>query len=286
MNAESFALADKLNPSRVCRPILPLIHGDHLRHSGLAEEADRIFLALELTRRCNLFCKHCYVSARPDIRDQSYVSAETWLRCLNDARRHGVSSVQMIGGEPTLHPILSRLVGRAGQLAFRDIEVFANATRLDTDLLLIMRQNKARLATSLYGATAEQHDGFTRVMGSFAHTCRNIRHALAEGIDVRVAVVRHAHEVAIIEETSRFARLLGANEVSADVVRAFGRGKNSGSREMGCGACGVSVLRVCTDGEISGCSMSPEPKLGQISDGIEAALRKLTERGRAAGETA
>lgn len=278
MSVEILTPTNRVNPSRFCSPIITLLPEEHLGDAGPALGLDHIHLALELTRQCNLFCKHCYVSARSDISDQFRVSAETWLKCLTDARHGGISSVQMIGGEATLHPALLRLVNRAGELLFRDIEVFSNATRLNAELLHAMRRSEASLATSLYGATAEQHDGFTRVTGSFARTCRNIRHALDQGISVRVAVVGYELDGRIVQETSQFARQLGVHKVSTDVVRTFGRGKSGGNRFKDCDACGVSVLRICSDGVISGCAMSREPSLGHVSAGVEAVLRKLAER--------
>ena len=239
---------------------------------------ESVLLALELTRQCNLLCQHCYVSANPFRNDQHHVSEEQWLQCLNEASANGIERIQFIGGEATLHSSLCTLIKRTGELGFADVELFSNATRLNSSLLRALRRNTVRLATSLYGDDVQLHDSFTGVKGSFERTLRNIERAIDLGISVRIAVVRDSNEREIIENTIEFARKLGVEFISADVVRAFGRGKRSGNTVRNCDACGVSVLRVCSDGRISGCSMSGKPSLGTIQAGLRKALQQLPIR--------
>jgi MoaA/NifB/PqqE/SkfB family radical SAM enzyme len=218
--------------------------------------------------------------ASPTVNDLGIVSRNTWLACLAEARSLGIASLQIIGGEPTIHPALLLLIKRARAYGFENIELFSNATHLTKKVLKIMRQNGVALATSLYGANVDEHDHFTTVKGSFSRTCRNIEHAVSLGIKVRVAVVRYQHEGPIVERTRDVALRLGVGDVSTDVVRAFGRGRDADTWERGCEGCGISVLRVCSDGVISGCSMDRQPELGHVTTGLTAALRNLRNRQR------
>ncbi len=272
------AVGQPVKASRFCTPIITKALTENITNSTTTKrDIEGVYLALELTRQCNLHCRHCYVAAAPGVKDHHYVSRKSWLACLADAQHLGIPRVQFIGGEPTTHPLLPTLMEHARLLAFCGIELYSNATRLNAKLFDSMRQNKVSLATSLYGASAELHDRFTGVDGSFARTRDNIEHAVSLGIPVRVAVIRYEHEGQILDEAYEVARRLGVLEVSIDVVRAFGRGRRRETWAAGCDACGVAVLRVCSDGTISGCAMAREPKLGHIDGGLEPALKKLAD---------
>ena len=187
----------------------------------------------------------------------------------------GIRRAQFIGGEATIHPDLETLLYDAAELGFEEIELYTNATLLSDSILNAVLESGAAVATSLYGGCGEDHDGFTRVKGSFSRTCRNIGRLVDEGVRLRVAVVRQEGEDRIFGEGVAAARELGIKNVSTAVVRAFGRAEGGTSRFAGCGACGTSVLRVCPDGSVSGCSMSPNPRLGHIGTGLGPALKKL-----------
>ena len=280
MRYAQVANAGLVAPSRTCKPSISIagMYGSGKAELRTTTAPEPVLLALELTRQCNLQCHHCYVSAGPTINDGHYVTNDQWIHCLREAKANGIERVQFIGGEATLHSFLSALIDQAGKLRFADIELFSNATRLSDSLLDTLQRNAVRMATSLYGANSELHDQFTNVSGSFARTRRNIERALAVGIAVRVAIVRNENENLIVDQTFTLAQKIGVKKISVDVVRAFGRGMQSGSDVSNCEACGVSVLRVCSDGLISGCSMSREPALGHVSFGLKPALGRLGAR--------
>ncbi|MEA2618560.1 MAG: hypothetical protein QOE72_4343 [Chloroflexota bacterium] len=75
--------------------------------------AERLrFLWLEITGRCQLRCRHCYSESGPD-RGHGSMRTGDWRRVLDEAADLGVSDVQFIGGEPTLHPDLPELIRHA-----------------------------------------------------------------------------------------------------------------------------------------------------------------------------
>ena len=70
------------------------------------------FLWLELTRKCNLECVHCYTDSSPARDLYETLGADDWKRALREAATLDCRSVQFIGGEPTLHPELPDLIDR------------------------------------------------------------------------------------------------------------------------------------------------------------------------------
>jgi MoaA/NifB/PqqE/SkfB family radical SAM enzyme len=82
------------------------------------------FMWLEITGRCQLSCIHCYAGSGPD-GGHGTMTAADWERVIGEAAAAGVEMVQFIGGEPTLHPDLPRLVDHALAQGL-EVEVFSN----------------------------------------------------------------------------------------------------------------------------------------------------------------
>jgi len=66
---------------------------------------------LELTRRCNLTCLHCYIEGG-EARENEMPASELY-RLLDEFADMGVWAVALTGGEPTLHPEFANLVRHA-----------------------------------------------------------------------------------------------------------------------------------------------------------------------------
>lgn len=92
---------------------------------------------IELTRKCNLRCLHCYIS---DKRKPRELFADfRWLKeFLAEIYEAGVYLVQFTGGEPFLYPRLKEAVALASK-KFQHIVIATNAT-------LITREASAELA--------------------------------------------------------------------------------------------------------------------------------------------
>lgn len=67
-------------------------------------------LQMNITRQCNLSCRHCHVEAGPDRNER--MAWETMERCLRIADEYGVATVDITGGAPELHPSLGDFLER------------------------------------------------------------------------------------------------------------------------------------------------------------------------------
>ena len=65
-------------------------------------------LQMNITRRCNLSCKHCHVQASPQRTEQ--MSRETMSHCIQAARSAPITTVDITGGTPEMHPDLEWLL--------------------------------------------------------------------------------------------------------------------------------------------------------------------------------
>jgi radical SAM/Cys-rich protein len=71
--------------------------------SSLCAEGIEI-LQMNITRQCNLSCRHCHVEAGPD-RNES-MDRKTFELCLLAADTHAIGTIDVTGGAPELHPDL------------------------------------------------------------------------------------------------------------------------------------------------------------------------------------
>ncbi|MBM7615507.1 radical SAM/SPASM domain-containing protein [Alkaliphilus hydrothermalis] len=123
---------------------------------------DEVFL--ELTKKCNLKCHHCYIS--PDIQDHE-LSFEKWKEIIEECSQLGVYLVKVTGGEALLSPYffqLIELIKNEGML----VRLYTNGTGLSKEVLSKLKNSGVtELQISLDGATEDTHDNFRRTKGNF-----------------------------------------------------------------------------------------------------------------------
>lgn len=145
------------------------------------------FAWVEITRNCNLFCRHCYEESARTVHVPE-MTAEDFRKAADCLRKAGVRRVQLVGGEPLTHSrfreFLDYLDGK-----FDFIEIYTNGTLLTEELLDIIRDRRINLAFSVYGDRPETHDYVTCTKGSYDRTMKMIRRALDREIPVRTAAV-------------------------------------------------------------------------------------------------
>lgn len=223
------------------------------------------FLWLDITRRCQETCGHCYNSSGPDGSHGS-MAAGDWLRIIGEARAVGVEQVTFIGGEPTLHPDLPQLVEEALRLGLT-AGVFTNLVHVTPALWELFRRPGVTLATSYYSPDADEH---ARITGRPTHARirGNIVKALGYGIPLRACVVR---VLSGQDVDGAIADLhgLGVEDVSMEDVRPFGRGQGEHAAcDTGglCGHCGRGRAAIGPDGTVTPCIMAGWLNVGSVHD--------------------
>ncbi|MFH0994795.1 MAG: arsenosugar biosynthesis radical SAM (seleno)protein ArsS [Pseudomonadota bacterium] len=92
-----------------------------IRESGISSlRADGIeILQMNITRQCNLSCRHCHVEAGPDRKER--MDRKTLEHCLLAADTHPVGTIDITGGAPELHPDLPWFLEQAARAGRRVI---------------------------------------------------------------------------------------------------------------------------------------------------------------------
>ncbi|WP_199537248.1 radical SAM protein [Spongiactinospora gelatinilytica] len=156
-------------------------------HTTIDTPAPVWFLECELTNRCQLACRHCYSSAAPT-EGHGTMTVADWEHLLDTAPAAGVTTIQLIGGEPTLHPDFPHLA-RYALTAGLHVQVYSNLYRVTADHWKLFSHPKVSVATSYYSDVAAEHDKITGRRGSHARTRAAITEAVTRGIPLKVGIV-------------------------------------------------------------------------------------------------
>ncbi len=141
-------------------------------------------LELEITRRCNLKCVHCYADAK-DCHFDDELELEHILRVLDQAVELGIPEISLTGGEVLLHDHFLDIIDES-LIRNRNVRFVSNATLLSGESLEQLCKRPIKLITvSLDAITPEVHDDI-RGTDSHARTMRNLHSLIEAGFRISI----------------------------------------------------------------------------------------------------
>ena len=140
----------------------------------------------ETTQACDLACLHCRACAQP-LRSPMELSTEEGKDLIDQVAELAAPLFVLTGGDPLKRPDIYDLVEYGTRRGVR-MSMTPSATPLLTREAIARLQQcgLARLAVSLDGSTAEIHDAFRGVPGSYALTLDAVRWAGELGLPVQI----------------------------------------------------------------------------------------------------
>ena len=187
---------------------------------------ERPFIAIwEVTQACDLACVHCRASAQPD-RDPMELSTDEGKRLIDQIAALKVPVFVLTGGDPIERPDLFELIEHAHAVGVR-VSLTPSATPLLTrDIVVRLKEvGLARLAVSMDGASAETHDAFRGMSGSFARTLDAVRWANDIGLSVQINTTFSRRNIAEIDDIVSLMERLKITLWSVFFLVPTGRGK-------------------------------------------------------------
>jgi radical SAM protein len=148
---------------------------------------ERPFIVIwETTQACDLSCVHCRACAQP-VRSALELSTAEAKRLIDEVAALKAPVFVLTGGDPLKRPDILGLVEYASSHGVR-ISLTPSATPLLTNEAIVKLKacGLSRLAISLDGPTAEVHDAFRRVIGSYGWTLQAVRWAREIGLPVQI----------------------------------------------------------------------------------------------------
>jgi len=179
----------------------------------------------EVTRACDLLCKHCRACAQP-YRHPRELTAEQSRTLIEQFAAFPKPPVLVFtGGDPMKRPDIYDLVRHAVASGLQTA-MTPSATPLVTPEAVrgLQEAGISRLALSLDGADAETHDVFRGVPGSFARTLEILADARSIGLPIQVNTTITRRNVHQVDAMAEFLASLGIVLWSVFFLIPVGRG--------------------------------------------------------------
>ncbi|TDE25239.1 radical SAM protein [Actinomadura sp. 6K520] len=228
-------------------------------------------LWLDLTRTCQLACMHCYNDS--GVRGtHGTMTCEDWIQVIDEADAIGVRRLQLIGGEPTMHPHAADLTEHALALGM-SVEVYTNLVHVPGTWWALFQRHGVSIATSYYSDDPAEHNSITG-RPSHARTRANIQSCIQLGVPLFVGIV-DTGDSRRADRARRELAGLGVTRLRIDHVRPFGRAAGGRPLELSglCGRCGSGKAAVGPMGDVSPCPMSAALSVGNVhATGLAAIL--------------
>lgn len=157
----------------------------------------------ETTQACDLACVHCRANASPQPH-RSELTTDEGYRLLDQISEFGNPLMVFTGGDPLKRPDLSPLLRRSVALGLRT-NVSPSATPLLTRRAIqdFKDCGVTRMAISLDGPNATQHDGFRGVPGTYDRAVEALEDARLIGLETQLQTTvtrRNMHSLDQIAE--------------------------------------------------------------------------------------
>jgi radical SAM protein with 4Fe4S-binding SPASM domain len=162
---------------------------------------------IELTRRCNNRCRHCYnnlpASDPQALADE--LRADELIRILDEAAAAGCVWLLLTGGEIFLRPDFRKIYTHAKQKGLL-VTLFTNGTLITPELAdFLAIQRPFSIEITLYGATRKTYERVTGTPGSFGQCLRGIGHLRERGLPLKLKATLSTLNRHEIEAMKRFA---------------------------------------------------------------------------------
>lgn len=113
----------------------------------------------ELTARCNLDCKMCYIHKRAydSLVKKNELSTKEWVDMATVAQKKGMLLLLLTGGEPFLRSDFKQIYTECRKLGLL-ISINSNGTLINDDMIEFLRKDPPiRMNITLYGASPETY---------------------------------------------------------------------------------------------------------------------------------
>lgn len=165
----------------------------------------------ELTPRCNLQCKMCYVRLTPEQMKPlgRELTAEEWLGLAREAHKAGMLFLLLTGGEPTLRSDFCHIYESLAQMGF-SIAINTNGTNLTDEIRSVWEKwPPAQVNVTLYGVSEEDYGALCGNPNAFRAVIDNLQWLKEQNILVHLNATMAPQNRDRLEEIESFAKAHG-----------------------------------------------------------------------------
>jgi len=211
------------------------MHPEKHGHAHAATSADAVpplrLIAWEVTRSCNLACRHCRAAAQLEPYPGELDTAQA-KALIDTFPETGNPIIIFTGGEPLLRQDIFELITHAAGKGLRCV-MAPNGTLVDP---LAAKKIKdagiQRCSISIDGADAARHDAFRGVPGAFEAALRGVANLKAAGVEFQINTTVTRSNLASFKDIFQLADQLGAVAWHIFLLVPTGRGAQLSSEAI------------------------------------------------------
>lgn len=271
------------------------------------EKAVPIFATFELTPRCNLNCRMCYVHLKDsEISEHgNELSAEEWISLGRQAMSAGTLFLCITGGEPTRHPEFCRIYSELSRMGFI-ITLQSNLYRFSDECFELLKKYPPKLIKfTIYGASDRTYQKVCGVGNGFSRVVENIERIQEIGIPLTAVTTVTNDNYNDLPAISELMSKLKIPWTASASLRKSLRGADNNIEELRLPDSAyphlcddavsavnkqIKVTKPCEkcrtyrtgywikwDGKMSFCAFLNEPDISPLSSGFSDAWKNLVE---------
>jgi radical SAM protein with 4Fe4S-binding SPASM domain len=193
------------------------------------EEFLPYLVAVNITRRCNLSCDHCYMDAlqRNTPGEEELTIREISSLFSQIGERAPGTIVVLTGGEPLMHPEIDQMVRTGVQTGLRMVIGTNGVLLTESRIQHLKSLGLSGVGISLDSVYAKSHDVFRGVPGSFERACKGIRLCRKNDLHVQVHFTVMGDNYRQMEQAVGLAREMGASIINFFFLVCVGRGNHT-----------------------------------------------------------
>lgn len=161
----------------------------------------------ELTARCNLRCRMCYIHREEndsEIKTDEF-SSEEWLNIAKEAQQCGMLFLLLTGGEPFIRPDFEEIYRRCRELGII-VSINTNGTMLgEKQVELLRKLPPQRVNITLYGASEATYEKLCRSGSAFERAYRAVAMLTEAGVPVKINYSVTPYNIGDLDAVERFA---------------------------------------------------------------------------------
>lgn len=201
--------------------------------SSIDFEATPFVAIWEVTRACDLACRHCRAEAIPEALPGE-LTTEEGKALLQDLAEMGTPICVLSGGDPAKRVDLLELIRFGSEQGMRMATIPAATSRLTRQFVAELKgAGLSQMALSLDGPNPEVHDSFRRVPGAFEKTIEGAGFARDVGIPLQINTTLSAYNRDYFEEMAELVGRLGVVFWEVFFLVPMGRGRELGQLTAG-----------------------------------------------------
>lgn len=197
-----------------------LCYGHNLPELNCSDE----MALIELTRACNLRCKHCFNLS--DVALPEELSFDEICELVNKIiasqdKRTKDKTIVISGGEPFLHHDIFKIIDYINEQGYC-VEILTNGTLMTSQIIQFLSKKNVKVRISLDGCTPETHE-WMRGKGTFSKAIRAIESARDANINIGITTSISDHNFHEIEEILKLVDDLKVDFFQFIIVNQLGR---------------------------------------------------------------